>query len=205
MREINNINFSITNICNINCKDCSYNSPNKSKTSLSLNDIEKYSKFFQGYKINITEGEPTCHPDFTKIVSKLRKLFKPKFLSIETNGYGFTKFPDYFVYFDIVHYSLYNKQYFGFSNEDALKYMQKHYPYVTISVHKINNHTLRTNKGQNMCDKGISETVAFMDGKIYPCCIGNGFDGAIGIEPCNNWEDKIHEINIPCNNCFLAK
>lgn len=68
-----------------------------------------------------------------------------------------------------------------------------------------NNFTPRSRiGGRNPCARAYSETVAYADGKFWPCCPGPGLNGATGLEPCQDWREKILEVMMPCNSCFLS-
>jgi len=204
MRKITNINFSITNACDRRCADCSYNSPNKPPNHVSWAYMVYSAQFFKGYNINITGGEPTVHPCFCEFVPNLRELFKCKILGIETNGYGFTRFPEVFRYFDYIHFSHYL---FDEDNYGQLEYLLKKCPDLEkhIIVHVMKKFISRNRiGGGKMCDIGTSKTIAYTDGVIYPCCIGDGFDGAVGVTLSKNWEKELLKIKIPCHKCFLS-
>jgi MoaA/NifB/PqqE/SkfB family radical SAM enzyme len=213
MRKIKNINYSITNVCNRKCKDCSLNIPYRmslknERPYMSIKNIKDSAKYLQGYSINITGGEPTIHPKFTEIVPKLRGIFKPSILSIETNGYGFSKFPEIFKYFDVVHFTHYIKGTYFSETEDNtkdLEFMQKNYPEVNIVEHGLKFHISRdTPILGNMCDKGTSATVSYINGLMYPCCVAYGMNNAIGIKLSDTWSKDILDVIMPCKNCFFS-
>lgn len=211
MREIKNINYSISNVCNRACVDCSLDIPNRSKSGnepryVTISHIYESAKYFKGFSINLTGGEPTMHPLFDVIAKRAREIFKPSILSVETNGYGFKKFPEIFRLFDAVHFTHYIKgEYFNWDNSEDLEFMRKNYPEVNILVHEMRKHTPRVLNGNiGVCANGISETVSYINGLIYPCCIGKGVSTAEGIPLSETWSTDILKVELPCKDCFLA-
>lgn len=206
MREIKNINFAITTACNRNCSNCSYNTKAKKSVFYDWDYIVHAARFFKGYNVNLTGGEPTTHPDFKEIVPKLKDLFKCETLSIETNGFGFDIYYDLFEYFDYIHFSYYL---FGEDNSGSLKALIRKCPELVLDskivVHPISEHIPRSRRGSGkVCDRGNSSTVAYMDGVIYPCCIGDGVDGATGVTLSDNWVEELLKISPACKNCFFS-
>ena len=204
-RIISNVNFSITTACNRNCINCSYNIPNKKTKHLSEKEIRAAAEHFKDCTITITGGEPTVHPRFTKLAPIFKDIFG-KQVSIETNGYGLTRFPELFGNFKTVHITNYTSGNYFKPEEDNSKDIDvflRNYPDVNVYVDKMTFHKPRNLKGNRICSAGTSVTVSYMNGKVYPCCIGDGYDGAVGVE-LDGWRDKIRNIPLNCNKCFFS-
>jgi hypothetical protein len=205
-RKIANVNFSITTACNRKCKNCSYGAHYKRIKHMTVGDIAEAAIYFQDCDVTITGGEPTIHPLFQELAPSFSQIFgRP--VSIETNGYGFDKFPHLFRYFKNIHVTNYiTGDYFSQKedNTDIINGFIKENPDLKIYVNKMFSHKDRHVFGKNICPIGSSVTVGYFDGKIYPCCIGNGFVGAVGIEPTEGWMDIIRNTPFNCNHCFFS-
>jgi pyruvate-formate lyase-activating enzyme len=67
-------------------------------------------QFFRGIeRIHLTGGEPSLHPKFKEWAPKFRELFQCRDLTVESNGFGFQRFPEVFAHFDVVYASLYSE------------------------------------------------------------------------------------------------
>ncbi|NTV90524.1 MAG: radical SAM protein, partial [Clostridiales bacterium] len=90
----------ITSRCDASCVFCSHknNPPGIRVMSIAdrtVEEAERTMSFLNGRNIitigesatGINEGEPLCHPDFTEIMTRLRKRFPNTPISITTNGH----------------------------------------------------------------------------------------------------------------------
>jgi hypothetical protein len=137
---------------------------------------------------------------------RFRDLFECETLGIETNGFGFKLFPEAFKHFDSIHFTHYLSN--GDNSED-LKYLVRRFPELVLDgkliIHRRAKYVSRERKGGGkMCDRGTSPTIAYMNGVVYPCCIGDGFNGAVGVTLSDNWLEELLKIKIPCHKCFLS-
>jgi uncharacterized radical SAM superfamily Fe-S cluster-containing enzyme len=204
-REISNVNFSITTACNRSCRNCSYNAPNKSVKHLTEQEIRHAAPYFSGCSITITGGEPTIHPKFLELVPKFEEIFGRK-VSIETNGYMLKKHPDIFRHFKNIHIANYIKGDYFTAKEDntaVIKWFVKNYPDINVCVDEMRSHRDRNTWGKRICPAGTAITIAYMGGLVYPCCIGDGHMGAIGIG-LDGWRDKIRNTPLNCHKCFFS-
>jgi organic radical activating enzyme len=209
-REITNINYCLTTFCSRSCPDCFMHIPTrKNKYYMTWEEIENSAKYFSGIpRINLSGGEPTFHPHFQEYIPKFKSLFHCKKLSIETNGYGFQKFPDMFLYFDellISHYTTDSYKDCEPNTEDVnfiKSYLKGSNTNILVGeiVHIDNKHRSRG----LICGRGTSETVSFCDGRIYPCCVGPGVEGADSIPLMKNWKEEILKVPLPCKNCIFS-
>lgn len=96
---INNVNYNITDICNLKCKHCNQFCPlvpedTKHKSIQQItSDLVLLSKFKSNINtISITGGEPTLHPQLSDILSIARKYFPDNKINLLTNGTNYNKF-----------------------------------------------------------------------------------------------------------------
>jgi organic radical activating enzyme len=209
MRNINCINYILTTNCNRNCPECCCDVPNKTGIDVSWIYIVESAKYLKGInRINLSGGEPTLHPYFEEIVPKLRELFQCNLLTIETNGYGFEKFPEIFKYFDWIQATHYSSESYEGSddNEEQVKFIQDYLKDSKTVVLVANvTHVLRSRRSSGeICERGKSETAAYENGLIYPCCVAPGIEGGKGIPLSSNWKEEILKTEMPCNNCHFA-
>ena len=54
------------------------------------------------------------------------------------------------------------------------------------------------------CFRGESDTVAYADGKFFPCCVSPGLDHTQGLEPCEGWQEKVQLLDMGCAECFFS-
>lgn len=209
MRIIENINYVITTDCNRMCPDCCCNIPNKQLYNISWEEILETSKFFKGInRINLTGGEPSLHPEFSNFVPKLKNIFECEFLTIETNGYGFKKFPETFKYFDWIQATSYDENSYkeSYDNSDDINFIKS---YLSNSKTKVVVgkviHSLRQGIGNGkICDRGLSETVSYEKGFLYPCCVSSGIENSKNIKLTNNWRKEILTVPLPCDRCWFS-
>jgi hypothetical protein len=207
-QEITNINLSLTTFCNMKCPDCCCNITymrNKDKRFFDGDYLINAARFFYGMdRIHITGGEPTIHPKFQEYAPLLKDLFGCRRLTLETNGWGFMRFPDVFKCFDEIYVSHYTKETFASSpdNTEAISFIKNYLPDTTKLIVGEVVHTPRDRRGEGKCDRGYSETVAYSNGKIYGCCVAPGLDVDTGIKITENWRNELPEP--PCNKCFFA-
>jgi hypothetical protein len=211
-QEITNINFSLSTFCNMKCPDCCCNithMANRDKRFFDWEYMVKSAKYFQGMdRIHITGGEPTIHPKFIMFVPLLKELFQCERLTLETNGWGFDRFPHVFPFFDEIYISHYTEDTFAGSpdNTKQIEFLKQYFellePNTKLIVGEV-VHTPRDTRGKSgKCSRGDSETVAYSNGKIYGCCVAPGLDSDTGILISENWRNELPEP--PCHQCFFA-
>jgi MoaA/NifB/PqqE/SkfB family radical SAM enzyme len=207
MREITCINYMITTACDRLCPDCCCNMKSNSINHVTWASLKESAVYFKGIdRINLTGGEPTLHPQFINYVPNLRELFQCNRLTIETNGWGFKKFPDIFRYFDwiqVSHYSVdsYEK---SWDNSKEIDFIRGYLPSMSLIVGEITHIPRNVITGGKICDRGLSENASFYKGKLYPCCVAPGIEGAKGIELTPNWRQEILKVKLPCHNCLFS-
>lgn len=81
------IRVLITGDCNANCPNCINRTIRKQNTYISVSDFEDLCRYFSGNmvkNIRIMGGEPTTHPDFSRIIDIAQSYFER--VTIFTNG-----------------------------------------------------------------------------------------------------------------------
>lgn len=192
------------------CPDCCAGitaMPKSLKSFYSWDYIENSAKYFKGIeRINLTGGEPSVHPSFEEFVPKLKEIFECKELSVWTNGTMFRKKPDVWQYFDTIHITNYTEKTFEGSpnNSKDIEWIRNKYPNKNIYSADI-VHIPLENRGTKMCFRGYSDTVEFVNGKIYPCCAASGLPLQRYIELCDDWRNEILKVKHPCEACLFAE
>jgi len=180
---------------------------NRDKKFFDWEYIKHAAEHFYGMdRIHITGGEPTMHPDFANIVPYLKQVFGCNRLTLETNGFGFKKFPKVFNFFDEIYCSHYTAGSFVGSpdNTEEIEFIRDYVYLTKIIVGEI-KHESRENRGTKMCSRGWSETLGYCNGKVYPCCVASGLPARdTGIPLTKNWRQEILEVVHPCDICFFA-
>ena len=163
------------------CPDCCCDIPeNESKNHITWEYVEHAAQFLRGLeRIHLTGGEPSLHPKFREWVPALRDLFKCKLLTVESNGYGFQKFPEVFTHFDVVYASLYSEATFApggstywrpsLDNAKKIKHLVEYYanrPGPVIYVGNVVHTPRHLRPGTKMCPRGTSENAAYADGPV---------------------------------------
>lgn len=89
------INFLLTDNCNLNCASCTSYSPLAKEHFTSSSAIEQDAKqlaqitensMYKVARIDLMGGEPLLHPEITEIMKSVRKYFPKTNIAIETNG-----------------------------------------------------------------------------------------------------------------------
>jgi hypothetical protein len=212
-KPISCVNFAITRKCNMACPDCVCNVPHdKSTWEADWDYMVEAAKHFRGIgRLQLTGGEPSFHPHFVEWVPKLKELFQCKCLSIETNGYGLMRYLDVFRHFDWVLMTQYSdKSWLGcpVDNAEDIQRFYDHYRGRGMHLDHIDvRHVSRStpSRGEKLCARGLSETVAYCQGLLYPCCIGWGVQGGRGIPLTANWREDILAVQPPCRYCWYGE
>lgn len=162
-------------------------------------------------RIHITGGEPTIHPEFEFLSSRFREVFDCKLLTLETNALWLKKHVDTVIkYYDKVYISVYTPEtYEGCpDNRKIISWFQDYCAKKNSTVEIITgivDHIPLTKRGNKICHRGLSETVQYTAGLLYPCCTGSGISGAMGIPLTDNWREEIEKVHIPCDVCWFAE
>ena len=214
-RGVTSVHISITTRCNRHCPECSY--------GMSCLDRDRHDHPFEYLKdagrrlelpktpevrVTITGGEPSLHQQFQELAPCLRSILNANSIGIESNGYGFKKFPEAFLHFDQVHASPYDGTFGGPSNLDDISFMRNFFtehgrPDDFISGPAL-IHWPRNSWGSRPCFRGDAGTVIYFDGKLYGCCAASGQPNKVGCDITPTWRDDVVNLPLPCKGCPFA-
>jgi organic radical activating enzyme len=98
--------------CNLRCAGCAQVSPLMQKSFAKAeqigNDLLQLSKHFQADQITVLGGEPTLHPELSKILRTIRASGVSRRLHLTTNGLGLSRLPhEVWSLLDVVEVSIY--------------------------------------------------------------------------------------------------
>jgi hypothetical protein len=167
--------------------------------------------------ISLYGGEPSFHADFPRLAARVREIFEAKQITIQTNGYGFGKFPESFLNFDLVIVSAYtDRTYPGCPSNageiEAFRHFlrgrgQEGKLVVNDVVHLADGPTL---DGIPLKDRGMPcyrqemPTISYFDGLLYPCSSCHHTPGAVGIPVTAAWREEIVNVPLPCKTCLFS-
>lgn len=86
------IEYSVTDICNRNCKSCSHLAPLAEKPNfVSAEEFARVIKIMRkcvpdAHTVWLTGGEPTLHPEYLTLLEILREVFRDNYVGIYSNG-----------------------------------------------------------------------------------------------------------------------
>lgn len=91
---LHQLEFSITDICNRNCRSCSHFAPlARNANMVDGRDFVKFTKILRRvipdvHTFWLIGGEPTLHPQYLQLLSALRSIYDDIPIGIMSNGYG---------------------------------------------------------------------------------------------------------------------
>lgn len=205
MQLIHTVNLEFTTHCNKRCPDCCVGiGINRVMQHHTWEYFEQAAKWLYGIeRVHLTGGEPTSHPKFSEYVPRIRELFGCKTLSMVTNGYRVPKYEDLIVEcFDFINFSDYEDQ------RPALESIRKRMP-VNVNHEGINGALFfprAASGGGNPCTRAswFSNGCAYADGKFWACCVAQGINEGVGIEPQEGWQQLLMTASLPCKTCFFS-
>ena len=211
MRKITAIALDMTTACNLHCPECCCRVHERPAVHYPYSYFSELAGWVYGIdRIDLTGGEPTCHPQFGEFVPRFRKLFGCRQLTLETNGFQCEKYASVLHHFDHIRLSLYG------DNKDKADWVMKNFGDRThvqngsscvSGVVELDDrrHVSRSRRGAGgVCGLGTFEFALFTDGKFWPCRLGPAIPGAVGIEPCASWAQKVLSAEVPCAECFFS-
>lgn len=206
MREITCVALDVTTFCNKCCGNCccGINMGMRKAKHHEPDYFAHAAVFFHGIqRLHITGGEPTLHPLFRNLIPNLRSMFQPERMTLQTNGFRLEQYRNTIEQnFTTVFYTDYGDRP---HTREVLTQLDVAHSIYEAGGPSAPNFTPRTRRGSGKpCERGFSDTVAYCDGKLYPCCVGPGVEGAVGIEPTENWKEEILKVPLPCENCFFS-
>ncbi len=186
-------------MCDRACKDCccNINTGKRPARHHAWEYFEEAGKHLYGIeRLHLTGGEPTTHPLFERLANEARGMFGCKVLTLQTDGFKAERYADALKNFDHIYASRYDDR-----NRKAVDFIQINYPTTTWE----GAFTPRSTRGSGKpCARGFSETVAYADGKLWPCCVAPGIEGAASMEPCSDWIGKIESVPLACETCWFS-
>lgn len=202
-RDITCVSMDLTTHCDRRCPNCCCGiGINRKLQHHPWEYFEAVAPYLYGIeRVNLTGGEPTLHPHFAEFVPRLKALFGCKRLTLSTDGFRVDRYRDVInAHFDEVHFSDYGTL-LSAGVLSGLKVALKVYP----AGQDASNFVDRSRRGSGKpCQRGLSETVAFADGRFYPCCVSPGLAGTEGLLPCVDWRVKVQELDMGCKECFFS-
>jgi organic radical activating enzyme len=209
-RKINSITFGITTKCNRLCPDCicGMTSPNIIKRDTSADWIKQIAKKMQGLNdLVISGGEPLMHKDFSYIAKNSRAWFKPKKLTLFTNGYMVMHFADLIKnVFDEMHITRYDENTYpnSKSNVHIVSEVCRNFKDAKITVVVEKPAFKKPTKNNLPCRMSINDRVFIQDMFMYPCCAAPGNAPYLGIMITDNWKQDIIKVSLPCDGCIFS-
>lgn len=199
MRAIRCVVIEMTTHCNMRCADCSAGvGINRVLRHSAWDEFQRMAADLRGVeRIHIAGGEPTVHPQFGEYVPMFRALFGCRELTLSTNGARAQRYEDVLATLDGIQATRYD------DNHEAVEWLLRRFP-ETVTVWDA-DHTPRSRRGSGRpCFRGESDTVAYADGQLFPCCVGPGIDGAQSMTPTANWKRDILDVPLPCDRCWFS-
>lgn len=147
-------------------------------------------------RIDLFGGEPTTHPKFAEFVPRFKELFGCKVLSMTTDGFKVQKYAEVLKCFDFIQATPYDAK-----NQPAIDFLTANYDTRLFPGNFIPRSRIG---GGKPCGRGQGETVCYADGKFWPCTPGPGIVGNVGLEPCEDWREKLLSVPMACSSCFLS-
>ena len=224
-RVINRLTVPITRACNRACPECTNRERDgiygngERNPHMSYDEIVWVGKNIGKIgRVEITGGEPTVHPDFQKITVSLRDIFQSDDIMLVTNGYIFEdddKLPLLLKY-NRIYLTDYTQKFadkYGTpSNTEVCDkicdYLEGHKE-VRVWRQRMDEHLELKDDVPNAttCRNGHDrgDMIGYHRGQLYGCCIAWGLDyPGKGIVLAKDWRDRLCEMELPCNKCFLG-
>lgn len=194
--------FWLTSRCNLACPNCVYGVGRTAPVfEADWNYMLQAARWLNGIdSIQISGGEPMLHPLFDEWSPRLKSLFSCRELSIETNATKAMEHENALRCYDVIKASRYHPDINGIQIEWLLtKFPGK----IEVSDTPI-VHVPLDRRGFHPCQRGLGETAAYCNGKMYRCCVGPGPDGAVGIPIGLGWQQELLDARLPCEQCCFA-
>jgi MoaA/NifB/PqqE/SkfB family radical SAM enzyme len=198
--------MDLTTHCDRRCPDCCCGiGINRKLQHHPWEYFEAVAPFIRGIeRVNLTGGEPTIHPKFAEFVPRFKELFGCARLTMGTDGYGVVRHAKVINdHVDEVHFSNYHTKVTAAAWQSLKSSTGR---LLTFDAGRDASAFIsrEIRGGGNPCSRGFSETVAYADGKFWPCCVSPGLDGTEGIEPCHDWREKILAVDMGCKQCMFS-
>lgn len=148
----------------------------------------------------VSGGEPGLHPDLERIAVELRARLRPRRLDLATNGRALLDHPEVVPRFEQVRVTNYGDPRVVAAAAD----LQRRFPGRIFILPEVARHRADAPlTGRGPCVPPLREIAAWLDGRLYPCCVAPGRPGAAFVEPLRDpgWEDAYRVLALPCGGC----
>lgn len=219
-RNINRLALPITRACNRSCPECMARdrSGNPAGTHVTIDELKRAGELLGPiWKIEVTGGEPSLHPQFREISEGLHKWFDCPDIMLLTNGWLFEddSYLPLLLNYERVYVSHYTPKFadkYGTPTNtevhDKIRDYLKDYPKVKFWSQTMDAHCpIKTPPYTGNCMYGYdrSDSLGYLDGKLYGCCTAWQLDyKGRGIELTKDWRSKVADIELPCGDCWLS-
>ena len=209
MRTITAVAMDITTACNLRCPECCCSVGTRPVVHYPWDYFEAIAPFIYGIdRVDITGGEPTCHPKFEEFVPKFRSLFGCRLLTLETNGFKVREYSKVLKHFDLIRSSRYpeNGEEVSWLLTNFPGYCQNGSTCVEIGAEPDERkHVSRLRRGSGEpCLLGKFEFALYTGGVFYSCRLGPAVRGAVPVAPCTGWQEKVLGTTLPCKVCWFS-
>ena len=209
---VRTINFSVTTRCSRRCPSCcSGVRAGKEGRDHSIGAIVATAMILGSVEIiSLYGGEPSFHADFPRLAARAREIFQAKQITIQTNGYGFGKFPESFLHFDLVIVSAYTERTYPGCPSNAgeietfRQFLRGQGQEGKLVVNDVVHYPDNPPFPGGPCYRQEIPTISYFDGLLYPCCTGAGIPGAVGIPVTAAWREEILRVPRPCKTCLFS-
>lgn len=225
-RTITKIQVPIIRVCNRRCPDCCardeltwYNKALNKPNEVSLEELKWAGELFGELdELEITGGEPTMHSQFDQLSDNLRKYFNCKSIILVSNGWLFGKDPSklpLLLKYDDQYITHYGKEFTeangGAENSEAIdlvrEFLRKNGKEGWVP-NKPLSHIKQGNPPYpgGACGWNDSSMISYYEGNLYGCCVAwSSRCKGTPIPLTKNWREKVTEIVLPCETCFLSQ
>jgi hypothetical protein len=200
-REITTIAMDLTTVCDRACPNCCCGinmGMRPAKHHPWEYFVEAARSIYGIERIDVFGGEPTTHPKFAEFIPQFKKLFGCRTLTITTDGFKVQQHAETMKHFDFIQATPYDAR-----NALAMAFLKASYQDVRFFP---GDFVPRSRVGGGKpCARATSETIAYADGKLWPCCPGPGINGNVGMEPSADWRERIGSVPMACETCFFSQ
>jgi hypothetical protein len=154
--------------------------------------------------VRITGGETTLHPEFLAVAECARIARGERHLSLFTNGARLLWHQNALRFFDQIYMSIYdNLSNAGTATDLGLIRGIRAAFAKNSRMNFVNMKHTAGIGGRNPCDY-LLNTVSVFEGRVYPCCVASGIDGAQSTELGTGWVERLLKVPAPCERCVFS-
>lgn len=202
------VNVVVSTSCNRRCPHCCMSDMVFGMAPRFVDPLRVYDdivRLGEVASVTITGGEATLHPNFLAVAECARIARGGRHLMLITNGILLDQRRLALRFFDDIHVSIYDKKSrAGVTTERGLeKKIRAAVPHGVGLRFLGGVHTTGVRGGDKPCFR-LQDTASVLEGRIYPCCVANGIDGAESTELSPGWEQRLLEVPAPCARCVFA-